>query len=118
LRRIAIIAVAAVVTGVVVGVVIARSDDYSSSEEVRAPELTVPGDSGSTSTSETQTGETTTGKTTTDDRAHEQEPGSSQGESGGAQAPSEDTERNDVAPPRDSPAERFERFCQQNPDAC
>jgi hypothetical protein len=42
--------------------------------------------------------------------------------SGGEQAPSgntrQDSPGHDVPPPRGSPAERFERFCRENPGAC
>jgi hypothetical protein len=41
---------------------------------------------------------------------------------GGAPAPEaeppQDSPENDTAPPADSPAERFEEFCNENPGAC
>ena len=33
-------------------------------------------------------------------------------------APPADTPENDAPPPEDSPAERFEEFCDENPGAC
>ena len=38
--------------------------------------------------------------------------------SGGGAAPPQDTETNDTPPPSGSPAERFEKFCEENPGAC
>ena len=47
MRRVALIAAAAVLTGVLAGVVLAGGgDDDSSNENVKPPELTVPGGSG------------------------------------------------------------------------
>jgi hypothetical protein len=41
--------------------------------------------------------------------------------SGGTQAPQpqpQDSPQNDTPPPKGTPAERFEQFCDENPDAC
>jgi hypothetical protein len=43
--------------------------------------------------------------------------GGQQAPSGGQHAP-EDSPENDTPPPPGSPAERFERFCEENPGAC
>jgi hypothetical protein len=79
----------------------------------RPPELTVP--------NESEPAQSTTGTETTEQTAPaapEQQPGAG----GGSPAPSppqqQDTPQNDTPPPSNSPANRFERFCQQNPGAC
>ncbi len=48
------------------------------------------------------------------------EPPAAEDPSGGAVAPAPvpDTPDNDTPPPEDSPAERFEQFCADNPGAC
>jgi hypothetical protein len=116
--RIAAIVLAAVATGLIVGVVLAGSDD-SPKRDVTAPELTVPSDSGGTGTS-TNEG-TTDRKGTTDDSSPGQSAPDQQAPSapsGGTPAPPEDTPQTDTPPPAGSPASRFERFCEQNPGAC
>jgi hypothetical protein len=117
MRRVAIIVVAAVVTGLVVGVVLAGSNDGSSDGRVTTPELTVPGDSAPTETQTTPRDEQgATGDTGTGGAAPEQQ--APDNPSGGAQAPRQDSPQNDTPPPKGSPAERFEQFCQENPGAC
>jgi hypothetical protein len=125
MRRVALIAAAAVVTGLIVGVVLAGGNGDSSNKDVTAPELTVPGSAGTTDNTQTdkRRNEGTTGDSG-------QETGGSTGETpqaptGGAQpqAPSQtggqpDTPQSDTPPPKGSPAERFEHFCAQNPGAC
>jgi hypothetical protein len=126
-QRLVVLGIAAVVTGLVVGVVVASSGDgdgggggKSSSQSV--PELTpLPGSSDLGSG--TRSDKTNTDKTTTDTNpsggtsAPDQPPAGSGGNSGGATAP-QDSPQNDTPPPSGSPAERFEQFCQENPGAC
>jgi hypothetical protein len=125
MRKPAFILIAAVLTGLLVGVVIASSggDDGSSGDAGTVPELTVPGDSnvGDTRT-ERDRDRGTTGDSGT---AGESQPSPETGGSGdaggdgtGGSAAPQDTEQNDVPPPADSPAQRFENFCEQNPGAC
>jgi len=45
-------------------------------------------------------------------------PGPDDGAPAPAPAPPADTPENDTPPPADSPAERFEQFCEDNPGAC
>jgi hypothetical protein len=94
-----------------------------------APSLTVPGESktpkvdNSTDTdTETTTTDTSTSTATTPTQttAAPSNPSTPQG---GATAPqtggaTPDSPQNDQAPPADSPASKFEQFCQENPGAC
>jgi hypothetical protein len=122
-NRIAVIAIGAVLTGLLVGVVLAGSggDGDSTGTDVQPPELTVPvgsGSGGDTTTRERRDRGTTTdsgGATGTD-----QSTPAPSGEDTGGAAPAqpEDTQQNDTAPPSGSPAQRFEQFCEQNPGAC
>jgi hypothetical protein len=114
MRKVAVIVAAAVLTGLVVGLVVADSDDGSAESPPPAPELTAPPDSGSESGRSGESDRTRT------EPAPEQSPGQpGPPATGGAQPPPvEDTEQTDQPPPRGSPAERFERFCEQNPGAC
>jgi hypothetical protein len=80
----------------------------------RPPELTVPNE-GEPAEDTTDTGTTQQ----TPPAAPQQPPDAS----GGSPAPSPrpqqpDTPQSDTPPPQNSPAERFERFCDQNPGAC
>jgi hypothetical protein len=125
-NKVAAIAVGAVLTGLIVGVVLASSGDGDSDKtDVQAPELTVPGGSTGTTDRRSERRRTTgtTDETTTPDSGGQGTGGAqapSDQNSGGAQAPSppQDTQQNDVPPPGGSPAQRFERFCEQNPGAC
>jgi hypothetical protein len=124
-RKLALIAVAAIATGVLAGVVIAGSGgDDSSKSDVTVPELKPPpGDLSGTRTDEGTTGEEgTTGTTPTpDSTGGASQPAPAQPDStpsGGANAPQDDTQGKDVPPPQGSPAERFEQFCETNPGAC
>ena len=116
MRRFGIIAIAAVLTGLLVGVVIASSGDSGSATpsvpELKPPPGTIKSDSGTTDkkTTSTDTTDTTT--------APAQTQTAPSAPSGGAQTPQQDTEHNDVAPPQGSPADRFEQFCKDNPGAC
>lgn len=123
MRRLVVLGIAAVVTGLVVGVVVAGSgDDGGGGDSSRSnPELApLPGSSdlGSGTRSERTD---RTGTTTTDESggtpAPTTPPAGSEGNSGGTPAP-QDSEQNDTPPPSGSPAERFEQFCQENPGAC
>lgn len=123
MRRLAVLGIAAVLTGLIVGVVVASSGDDGggdTSSRRSVPELTpLPGSSdlGSGTRSE----RTDTDRTTTDDSggttAPTTPPADTGGDSGGT-APPADSEQNDTPPPSGSPAERFEQFCQENPGAC
>jgi hypothetical protein len=120
MRKVAVIVVAAVVVGLVAGVVIAGSDG-DSSKEAPAPELRPPGDSSGTGQGSGERGDRTTpdtgGSTAPDETPQSGQQGSGQGGTGGTQPPP-DSERNDMPPPAGSPAEQAERFCEQNPGAC
>ena len=122
MRKGPLIAIAAVVTGLVVGIALANSGgDDGSATSVTTPELTVPGGSGQLSEGEGGGRGTTgdSGQSEPDQQQEQQEQQTSPSEpTGGSPAPSQDTEQNDVPPPPGSPADRFERFCEQNPGAC
>ena len=84
-------------------------DDETESETGTTPRITIPSDDTTTPTAtETTPTETQTApapRTTPD--------------SGGAPAPARpDGPGNDTKPPPDSPAGRFEEFCDANPGAC
>ena len=123
MRKFALIAVAAVVTGLIVGFAIAGSgDDGGGGKQATTPELEpLPG---SSSLDEGATGPdrgTTGDKGSTDQSGGASEPSTpapTPGNSGGGAAAPQDTETNDTPPPSGSPAERFERFCEENPGAC
>jgi hypothetical protein len=113
------VAVAAVLTGVLVAKAVTGSDDGSSSSEVTVPELRPPSGSVQTKPDKGTTADQgATGESTPDNSSSggAQAPVPDQS-SGGTQAP-EDTKQKDVPPPRGSPAERFEQFCADNPGAC
>lgn len=124
MRRLVALGIAAVLTGLVVGVVVASSGDDGGGDSPRRsdPELApLPGSSdlgSGTRTDRLDTGSTT--DTTTDESGGTTTPTAppaSDGGSGGTTTP-EDSEQNDTPPPSGSPAERFEQFCQENPGAC
>ena len=123
MRKFALIAAAAVVTGLIVGLAIAGSgDDGGCGKQATTPELApLPG---SSSLDEGATGPdsgTTGDKGTTGQSGGSSEPSTptpTTGGSGGGAAAPQDTETNDTPPPSGSPAERFERFCEENPGAC
>jgi hypothetical protein len=126
--KLAAIGVGAVLTGLIVGVVLASSGGGDSkTTDVSAPELTVPGSSG-TSDRESARKKGATGTSGESGSTNSGSGGDSTGgaqapsdqNSGGAQAPAapKDTPQNDVPPPQGSPAQKFEKFCQQNPGAC
>jgi hypothetical protein len=115
MRRFGLIAIAAVVTGLLVGVVLASSGDSGTATpsvpELKPPPGTIKSDSGTTD-------QKTTSTDTTDTTAPAQTQTAPSAPSGGAQSPQQDTQQNDVAPPKGSPADRFEQFCKDNPGAC
>lgn len=122
-NRAAVIAIGAVLTGLLVGVVIASSggDGDGAPTDTEPPELTVPGegsggaDRGTTDTRTDEGPTTDSGATGTDQSA----PAPSGPDTGGAApAQPDDTQQNDTPPPSGSPAERFEQFCDANPAAC
>jgi hypothetical protein len=95
---------------VVVALAGCGSDNESSEPTITTPQLTVPGggDAQDSPTIET---------------APQPEPElSPDGDPGGAPAPAPqappDSPEHDTPPPPDSPAERFEEFCDANPGAC
>jgi hypothetical protein len=114
------IAAIAVVTGLIVGVVIASSGgDGAANDPVTTEELTPPSGSAGSNTTRNRDRSGSTGET--GPSGNEQPaPDSGQPQSGGNAAPQapEDSQQNDVPPPQGSPAERFEKFCSQNPGAC
>jgi hypothetical protein len=116
LRRFGIIAIAAIVTGLVVGVVIADSGDSGTATpsipELKPPPGSIAGEGGTTDENTTSTDTTTTDTSTAPVQTTPTAP------SGGAQTPQNDTEQNDQPPPQGSPADRFEQFCKDNPGAC
>jgi len=121
MRRLVVLGIAAVLTGLVVGVVVASSGDGDGGGDTggSVPELTpLPGSSdlGTGTRSE----RTDTERTTTDDSGGSTAPTAppaDPGGSGGTDAP-QDSPQNDTPPPSGSPAERFEQFCEENPGAC
>jgi hypothetical protein len=122
LRKFAVIAIAAVVTGIVVGVVVAGSGGDSGGTTHTTPQLLPP--SGSVDEGTTDRGTTgdegTTGESTTTTPSTGGAPAQTTPTtpSGGAQTPQNDTQQHDVPPPKGSPAQRFEQFCKDNPGAC
>jgi hypothetical protein len=121
--RYAIFVIAAIVTGVVAAAVIAGGgDDEPASTTRSVPELTPP--PGSIGSDEGSTGATGR-KGTTGDSSPDGTPADTPTQttpatppSGGSGAPSNDTQDNDVPPPKGSPAQRFEEFCKENKGAC
>lgn len=115
MRRFGLFALAAVATGLLLGVAIASSGDSGdatpSVPELKPPPGTIKSDSGTTDRKTTTTDTTTTTAPAPTETAPS-EP------SGGTPAPESDTPQNDVAPPSGSPADRFEQFCKDNPGAC
>lgn len=118
MRRFGLIALAAIVTGLIVGIVIANAGGDSGKATPSIPELKPPpgtitgsGTSGATGS----TGATgTTGANTTPTQT-QTTPSQS---SGGTQTPQADTPQHNTTPPKGSPASRFEQFCKDNPGAC
>jgi hypothetical protein len=89
-------------------------DDEPAANPPTIPDLTVP------QTNEAEPLEPAPETTAPEPPATEPEPAPPG--SGGAPAPTpetpQDTPENDTPPPADSPAERFEDFCNENPGAC
>jgi hypothetical protein len=122
MRRIALIAIAAVITGLIAGQVLAGCGSDEPSQPVTTPELTVPRDSSRSADSGT-TDEGTTDEGTTGDSGGAtppatETPQTQQTPSGGAQAAPEDTQQNDAPPAAGTPQSKYEQFCEQNPGAC
>jgi hypothetical protein len=122
-----VIALGAVLTGLLVGVVIAGTggDGGSKSTDSAPPDLTVPGGSAGTPTDtkttkkRSETGTTgDSGSAGTDQSGGAAAPPSAPDTGGAAPAQPQDTPQNDTQPPSGSPAQRFEQFCEQNPSAC
>jgi hypothetical protein len=117
LRRFGLIALGAIVTGLIVGVVIA-SGGGSGTATPSIPELKPPPGTISNSGTSGATGSTgatgTTGAATTPTQT-QTTPSQS---SGGSQTPQADTPQHNTTPPKGSPASRFEQFCKDNPGAC
>jgi hypothetical protein len=117
MRRFGLVALAAVITGLLVGVVIADSGGSGTATpsvpELKPPPGSIKGDGGTTDENTT-----TTDTTATTTPAQAPTETTSPDTSGGAAAPQSDTQQNDQAPPQGSPADRFEQFCQDNPGAC
>lgn len=114
MRRFAVIAIAAVATGLIVGIVIADSGG-SGSGTASVPELKPP--PGTISSSTDTTGEQTSSTPDTTP-TQTQTQTTTTTPSGGTAAPQNDTPTHDVAPPSGSPAQKFEQFCKDNPGAC
>ena len=127
------IALGAVLTGLLVGVVIASSggDGGSKSTDTAPPDLTVPGGSaGTLPDTKTDSDRTRTKEGSTGDDSS----APSTGQSGGAAAPQSEPDtggagaapaepqgapqQNDQPSSGGSPAPKFDEFCQQNPSAC
>ena len=85
-------------------------DDESSETTITTPQLTIPG------------GDDTQESVPTEPATVPELAPAPDEDSGGAPAPtpqpSPDSPENDTPPPEDSPAERFEAFCNANPGAC
>ena len=123
MRKFALIGVAAVLTGVIVGFAIAGSGgDDGGGTKATTPELEpLPGssslDEGTTDRDRGATGEQgTTGQS--GGSSEPATPAPTPDSTGGGAAAPQDTETNDTPPPSGSPAERFEQFCEENPGAC
>ena len=118
MRRFGLIAIAAIATGLLAGVVIASSGD-SNKATPSIPELKPPPGSISESGTTDQKGSTgatgTTGAAATTPTQTQTTPSQP---TGGSPSPPQDTQQNNVAPPKGSPASRFEQFCKDNPGAC
>lgn len=114
--RFVIIAIAAVVTGLIVGIVIADSGN-SGSATPSIPELKPPPGTISSGSSGTTGAQTTTTDTTSSTPTQTQTQTTPSAGSGGSQTP-QDTQQNNIAPPKGSPASKFEQFCKDNPGAC
>jgi hypothetical protein len=116
LRRFAVLVIAAAVTGLLVGVVIADSGGSGSATpsvpDLKPPPGSIKSESGTTDQTTTSTDTSTTAPTQTQTQTT---PSSG---SGGTAAPQNDTQQNDTAPPKGSPADKFEQFCKDNPGAC
>jgi hypothetical protein len=132
-NRVAVIALGAVLTGLLVGVVIASSGDDggSKSTDTAPPDLTVPGGSAGTLTdtktdsNRTRTKEGTTGGDSstpgTDQSGGAAAPPSEPDTGGAGAAPDEPqggSQQNDQPSSGGSPAPKFDEFCKQNPSAC
>jgi hypothetical protein len=88
-------------------------DEEAPAKPAERRELTVP--------RETVTRTEATDATTSTEPPPAAEPPPQTETSGGAPAPQSqpgDSPENDTPPPKGSPAERFERFCDENPGAC
>jgi hypothetical protein len=84
-----------------------------SAEPVEAPELSVPGgDAPALGGDGTDTGTDAVPEEASPGETATQTPGEGDGS-----AP-EDSPESDTPPPPDSPASRFEEFCEENPGAC
>jgi hypothetical protein len=116
MRRFGLIGVAAIVTGLVVGIAIASSGDSGSATpsvpELKPPPGSIKSQSGTTDENTTSTDTTTTTPAQTPTQT------TPSNTTGGAQTPQPDTKQNDQPPPQGSPADRFEQFCKDNPGAC
>ena len=117
MRRFGLIALAAIVTGLIVGIVIANAGG-SGKATPSIPELKPPpgtiSNSGTSGASGASGTSGTTGATTTPTQT-QTTPSQT---SGGSQTPTTDTPQNNTTPPKGSPASRFEQFCKDNPGAC
>lgn len=101
----------ALAAGISLGLGISACGDNSSGGDTQtAPELTVPESTGLTDTEEgTASSPAASERTeTVPDENRASTTGSTQG----------DGERSEESPPRGSAADRFERFCEENPGAC
>jgi hypothetical protein len=89
-------------------------DDEPAADTAPVPELDIP------QTDETEPPPTETETETTAPEPTDTTPAPE--DDGGTTAPEQeaptDTPDNDAPPPEDSPAERFEEFCNENPGAC
>jgi hypothetical protein len=117
LRRFTILVIAAAVTGLLVGVVIADSGG-SGSATPSVPDLKPPPGSISGASGTTGQQTTSTDTSTTPVQTQTQTQTTQSGGSGGTAAPQNDTQQHDTAPPAGSPANKFEQFCKDNPGAC
>lgn len=115
MRTYTLLAIAAIATGLLVGVVIASSGGDDKPAPQAVPDLRPPGGSVGTKDKTSTTDTTTTDTTQTETQPSTQ---TQTQPSGGTQAPPADTQGNDTPPPANSPAQRFEDFCAQNPGAC
>ena len=88
------------------------SDEEASQKPPAAPKLTVPRET------ETEPAPADTGTTSSEPAPAPAPRTETSGGSAPPRTQTEDTPQNDTPPPKGSPADKFEKFCDENPGAC